>query len=473
MNINSLKSPLPLHCNKLINSQNAENQSLVLIQSPNPLDRPTQQQKKSIARIYSEQAWMYFQEKNWHKAIVACKNALDIAPDAVDAYKILGNILQRQGRKAEALGLYAKALVYNPNSAAIYANLGSFYAQQKNWSQALDYFQQAVILDPNLAGVHRSLAQIWEELGDTNQALECFCQAVNLEPEILTAEEYFSFAQELYRQGKTKEASIFYIQGVKLNPQAEPELTQLVTILEELEEWQLAVVYYHQLISLSDPNSDRHNSFTNEKPIKNLLSRSQSQSKNKKPTAQLNQTSNQKVIPSLPPKIFLHPLAKEISNSATSAVDPSQIQLKNLTGDEQSDSAVSWNNLGSVYAQKQQWVKALSCYQKSVQLEPNFAKGYRNLARVYQKLGTSSKASLYWYEAFILEPEQVKVEEYFNLAKNLLEQGQVNKAIACLRRTVERKPSFSKAHLILGKLLESQGKSTEAQKHYAQIGGGS
>lgn len=445
MNTNSSTSTLS--SKDSLNYHNLDTQSLTITQ-PNQLDQPNQQQKKSIARIYSEQAWMYFQEQNWHKAMIACKNALEIASDTVDAYKILGNILQRQGKQAEALGAYAKALAYNPNSAVIYANLGSLYAEQKNWHNALDYFQQAVILDPNLAGAYRSLAQIWEELGDINQALECFCQAVNLEPEILTAEEHFNFAQELYQQGKIKEASVFYIQGVKLNPQAKQELTQLVKVLEELEEWKKAVFYYHQLISLASPNSDRQSSIKKDKPIKNLLSQSKLKAKRRNvPQAHIISPSPKSAVPRLLPKA-------ESSSSALVAI-PSKNPASEM---QHPASAVAWNNLGSLYAQKQQWAKAISCYQEALQLDAKYSKSYRNLARVYQKLGEQQKATLYWYEAFTLEPNRVKPEEYFSLAKNLLEQRQVEKAIACLRRTIELKPNFEQAHLILGKLLESQEK---------------
>lgn len=423
---------------RLISRDNFNTQSLALVQPTDQLDRPTQQQQKSIAQIYSEQAQMYFQERNWDKAIAACKNALDIVPDNVDAYRILGNILLRQGKKPEALGIYAKALSINPNSAPIYANLGSFYAEQRNWERALDYFQQAVIFDPNLAGAYRSLAQIWEELGDKNQALECFCQAVNLKPQTLTAEEYFSFGAELYQRGKTKEASIFYIQGAKLKPTAEVELARLVEILEELEEWQQAVTYYHQLMSLSELGSNRSIK-ASDKPIKRLLSRSKS--------------SAQKMVKQ-----------NNIKTITASSDSDTQILVKNIlpstsiipTTEEQPNSASSWNNLGSLYAQKQNWHKAISCYQAAIKLEPDFSKTYRNLARVHQKQGNKAGTALCWYKAFSLEPQQVKPEEYFGLAKNLLELGQVDKAIVCLRCTVELKPNFPKADLILGKLLEKR-----------------
>ncbi len=475
------------------NFQNSA-KSLALVQSTPELDRPTKQQQQAISSIYAEQAWIYFQEKNWQGAISACKNALESDPRNANAYKILGNVLKVKGRIAEALGVYAKALEINPNSAPIYANLGSFYAEQKNWQQALDYYQQAVILDPKLAGAYRSLAQIWEELGDTNQALECFCQAVNLEPERLTAQEYFNFGQELYRQGKVKEASIFYIHGVELNPEAESELAKLVKMLEELEEWQQAVVYYHKLISLSDDSLIHQDSSDNQKPIKKLLSRSKSKSRAENRTKNaiaLNQGTQLRIPAQSSAKI-----AQKADNSTQDVSDPVAQSLTvadapatanksmllpeaetELTVNQQSEvkkpnSATSWNNLGSLYAQKQQWTRAISCYQEAIELDPNLSKTYRNLAKVYSKVGKDLQAALCWYEAFNLEPQREKAEAHFNLAKKLLQLRQVEQAIACLHHTVQLNPDFKKAYLILGKLFERQGNTEAAQAYYEKIRNG-
>ncbi|MEL6929517.1 MAG: tetratricopeptide repeat protein [Cyanobacteria bacterium J06600_6] len=410
--------------------------SLALVKSARNLDRPSPQQKQAISQIYIEQAWLYFKARNWRDAFAACKNSLHLDPHNTDAYKILGNILKIRGKKAEALGVYAKALEINPNSAAIYANLGSFHAEQKNWQQALDYYQQAVIIDPSLAGAYRNLAQVWEELGHTEPALECLCQAVNLEPEMLSAGEYFSFADRLIQQKKLKEASIFLIQGVKLEPQ-EDKLSQLVKLLEDLEEWQQAVVFYHQLISLSNGESPVANSAAN-KPIKNLLAGSRSQTKAKAKAGAKVKT------------------AKAIASSSKSAPPQLLPKLKNQsTAKMRPDSATSWNNLGSSYAQKQQWVKAISCYQEAIELDPKLSKTYRNLARVYQKTDKQEQAMLCWYEAFKLKPNSVKPEEHFSLAQRLLKIGQRERAIACLRNAVAHKPNFAQASLMLKKLLGS------------------
>ena len=437
--------------------------SLALIKpTTNQLDRsnqqPNQQQKEAIAQIYVEQARLYFQARNWRDAIAACKNALQLNSQNADAYRIFGNILKIKGKNAEALGVYAKALELNPNSAPIYANLGSFHAEQKNWQQALDYYQQAVIIDPHLAGAYRSLAQVWEELEDTEQALECLCQAVNLEPEKLNSEEYFSFGDRLYAQGKLKEASIFYIHGVESDPQAENQLARLVKILEELEEWQQAVVYYHKLMSLTNGESPEQDSAMN-KPIKNLLSKARSRSGVKQKPQTVQQT----------PRAITPSPSSSAPQLSPEEDAPSEKILQSLPAGKSPNSAVSWNNLGSSYAQKQEWLKAISCYQEAVDLDPNLGKTYRNLARVYLKIGKKDQATIAWYEAFNREPHLIKPEEHFNLAQRLLQLDQEDKAIACLRHAIELNPDFDQASLILGKLLASQGKTDQAQTYFERV----
>jgi tetratricopeptide (TPR) repeat protein len=167
------------------------------------------QPEAEIASIYLKQASVYFQQGNWQQTINACKQALQIAPHTAEAYKLCGNVLQRLGYKSEALGCYARALQIQPDLAEVYANIGSFHAEREEWQSAIAYFEKAITFNPNLAGAYRNLAKIWEELGDSDRALRCFCQAVNLEPKTLTAAEYCSFADDLYRRGKLPEASIF------------------------------------------------------------------------------------------------------------------------------------------------------------------------------------------------------------------------------------------------------------------------
>ena len=429
----------------------------------NGLDRPTTKQQKTVAYIYSEQALVYFREGNWQEAIAACQKALQISPESAEAYKTLGNILQRLGKKGKALGYYAKALEIKPDLAEVYANLGSFYAEQEKWEQAINYYHQALTLKPNLAGIYRSLALIWEELGKDQQALECLSQAVHLEPKTLAPEDYFVFGNQLYEQQKFREASIFYIQGVKLNPLATTELARLVDILEKIGEWQSAAEYYRQLITLKTATTDDRAAAVINKPIKRLLSRS---AKALPPSPKNSKAPLLSEAKSTKPKKQLPANNGVNGQSATKQLTGSQQPSSSL--EAQPESATSWNNLGSLYAKKQQWEKAIGCYQEAIQLDSGSSKTYRNLARVYAKTEQKEKATDCWYEAFSLEPNSVSPQDHFDLGKSLWQQNKIDRAIACFRRTIQLKPEFGHAYLSLGEIFHSQKRIEESKSCYLQ-----
>ena len=418
-----------------------------------------------VARVYIKQASVYFSEGNWSKTINACKQALQIDPKIAEVYKIWGNVLQRMGYISEALGCYAKALEIKPNLAEVYANLGSFHAEKEEWHSAIAYYEKAVALKPNLAGAYRNLAKIWEELGDSDKALRCFCQAINLEPKTLTASEYFSFADQLYQQGKLQEASIFYIHGVNSDPSSEIGYIKLVKILEEIEQWQEAVVYYRQLIALQKAQQSNNVSpqlLSPDKPISNLLAKPRK--KSLKPAKKLSAAL---LPPGLSPKKSnLLPESNRTPKSGSKSLAKSNSESSQI--DLEPESAKSWNHLGSLYARKQQWQKAISCYQKALELDVNFGHTYRNLAKVYGQIGQKEKAAGYLYQALTLNPNSASAEDNFKLGRTLLSQGNQKAALSCLRQAIQIKPNYADAYVILGEIFHQQKRETEAQTCYSQ-----
>ena len=67
-NLNSSTISL-LNCKSVDSNQEESSPSWESIDRINQSDRPTPEQKKSIAQIYAEQALVYCQEHNWNKAI--------------------------------------------------------------------------------------------------------------------------------------------------------------------------------------------------------------------------------------------------------------------------------------------------------------------------------------------------------------------------------------------------------------------
>ncbi|MDR9402987.1 MAG: tetratricopeptide repeat protein [Halothece sp. Uz-M2-17] len=129
--------------------------------------------------------------------------------------------------------------------------------------------------------------------------------------------------------------------------------------------------------------------------------------------------------------------------------------------------AVTYNNLASIYARQKQWQKALSCYQQALQLQPKESKTYRNLGRLWTQLGDENRAGDSWFRAYSLTRNQVSVEEHIQLGDRLLKNNQIEKAIACYRRSLEPNPDYEEGLEKLRKALQhAQEELAPSQSHF-------
>ena len=126
------------------------------------------------------------------------------------------------------------------------------------------------------------------------------------------------------------------------------------------------------------------------------------------------------------------------------------------------------SDLGSLYAQQQQWQEAIDCYEQAIKLNPKFAGAYRNLARVFLKIGKEAKAFESWYEALSLEPHWAEAQQHYSLGNTLWRYKKLGKAIACYRQAIKLKPDFFPAYHNLGKLLTFREKFPQAIAVYRQ-----
>jgi tetratricopeptide (TPR) repeat protein len=125
-------------------------------------------------------------------------------------------------------------------------------------------------------------------------------------------------------------------------------------------------------------------------------------------------------------------------------------------------------NLGSLYAQQQQWQSAIDCYQKAVVLKPDFAGAYRNLARVWTQLHETESAIACWYQALKLEPERFSAAEHVNFGNLLLNQEQIEQAIGCYHQAIDRDPTLTGVYQNLAEALSRQEQWEAAVSYYRQ-----
>ena len=83
------------------------------------------------------------------EAIAECKRALEIDPNYVVAYVVMGEILENKvSRQAEAIAAYEAALKIDPKRVSVYEPLGDLYLYAKNVKRAEELFRQGMAVDP-------------------------------------------------------------------------------------------------------------------------------------------------------------------------------------------------------------------------------------------------------------------------------------------------------------------------------------
>jgi tetratricopeptide (TPR) repeat protein len=439
---------------KLIEQQsvNQNKNSAIFQASEAAAERINYDSGLEAAQVYLQQALAYCDRHKWDNAIAACQQAIEVEPDSAEAYKIWGNALHRSGKTAEAMGYYAKAIAIKPDLAEVYANLGSLYAQQQKWQQAIEYYQKAILINPKFVGAYKNLAKVWHHLGNNEQFWECHHQALSLEPELANAKDHLQLGDRLRQQGKLEQALVHYRCAIKLESESSEGYQKLAQVLEELGRWQEATTYYERAWQYQQKLGGEETSESKLLATSAITTQSQNQ---------IQPKSSQAI------KLATTEAIEQSEKLSWSSLD-SAIEQYRHKAKQNPNSAAIQSNLGSLYAQKQQWQEAILCYQEAIKLNPQLAGVYRNLARALEKAERPLEAIKYWYQAYSLEPKKVKPEEHLQLGNACLKHNRIKEAVICYRHALELSPTLVEAYLHLGEILHSQGKLDKAVEYYRQ-----
>lgn len=113
---------------------------------------------------------------------------------------------------------------------------------------------------------------------------------------------------------------------------------------------------------------------------------------------------------------------------------------------------------------------ALQRFQQAIQIDPNNADGYYNLAATYHRLGDMQQQKLYWQQAEsyyhqCLDHDPNHTDCYRGLAVLLVSQNRSQDSFRLLEGWAERNPSLAAPKVELARLFEESG-DREAAKHH-------
>lgn len=148
-----------------------------------PLGQRAPHDSSSLTQDLVQQALRHHQAGQFHEAEKIYLQALAIEPHHPDALHLLGMIAYQTARAEAAVDLIRKAIAIKSDAASYHSNLGNVLQSQGKLADAGACYQRALVLKPDLAEVHLNLGNIFKAQGDVESSLACYRRALALNPE--------------------------------------------------------------------------------------------------------------------------------------------------------------------------------------------------------------------------------------------------------------------------------------------------
>jgi tetratricopeptide (TPR) repeat protein len=149
----------------------------------------------------------------WAEAIVEYRRALAVDPDHAEALGHLGDALLAQGSLDEASVQYGRYLKLRPNDAGAATNWGMTLLRLGRHDEAIEAFRKAADVDPRQT---RNLANALYDKGDIDQALVAARRAVAALPDDPYAHDVLG--RSLAAQGNFAEAVVHFERALRIDP---------------------------------------------------------------------------------------------------------------------------------------------------------------------------------------------------------------------------------------------------------------
>jgi Flp pilus assembly protein TadD len=133
---------------------------------------------------------LYYEEnKEFNKAEIYFKKALEESPYSALVYVIVGNFYNKQGKNALAMSMFQRALELDQANAEAHSFYGAGLLAQGNLCEAKKHLIKAVSLNKNLAKAHNNLGIVYAQLNFYSKSKEEFEIAISLDPEYFQAKD--------------------------------------------------------------------------------------------------------------------------------------------------------------------------------------------------------------------------------------------------------------------------------------------
>ncbi len=132
-------------------------------------------------------AWAYFgraiaydKQGDPDRAIADYSEAIEIAPQSVQAYRCRAIDYAKKGETDKAIADLSEAIRLDPRDARMFINRGIIYSGKRDYNKAVADYTAAIRLDPKCADSYYSRGAAYAKKGESDKAAKDFDEAKKL-----------------------------------------------------------------------------------------------------------------------------------------------------------------------------------------------------------------------------------------------------------------------------------------------------
>ncbi len=331
-----------------------------------------------VVGIFSElfEGFVFFKAQEYENAIAAYTQAVDKMPGFTILYCLLGDVYRAVGRHEEAIIEYKMAKWLDALCLSAYSGLTQAYEEMGDYDSAIETYKKFIAIHPNNALLHSNVANLYFMKGDVEKAISHYQAAITLNPRhnwTSIAAQTLGYIQQNVTRNVEASISTYQV-AYMLAPNEIDVYLSLGSAFYDAEDYENALVVYRRALELDPKNAKIHC---------NLGYLYWGMGK-------------------------LTEAIKEYDLSIS--LDPSY--------------DIAHNNLGVIYLDDLARInKAKECFEKAVDINPNYALALYNLARTLSIKGEKIEAAKYYQLAMDVNAitQEIEPEEIQDRLNNLFD----------------------------------------------------
>ncbi len=173
------------------------------------------------------------------------RRIIDLRPGMAPAHLNLGNVLQAQGRLAEAALSIRHALKITPRDFIAHSNLGSVFEQMGCPDNAEAAYRNALDLAPDNPTLHEALGRMLEQQAHPDEALIAYSAALKIDRNYAPA--HTAMGTLLHKTRRMDDAETAYRNALEIDPGYSAARQNLAVLLHETGRLDEAEDQLHQV----------------------------------------------------------------------------------------------------------------------------------------------------------------------------------------------------------------------------------